>query len=391
MELSRQTKTNAAIAYFFLGPIFLLASRNPNFADPFVRSHAKAGTKAIFLYLIAFFAYSHYLATFLSFPVPFVPVTADRIASVAILALLFATLMRGMTRAHAGMPPAKTFEIPGFSGLETDLAPVGQLSETDRTLALMSFVPLFGVVVSARKPTVANVLGCRASSLFFTFYAFLWTSGADATLMAATLAYAVFFVTVGVTLFTAGKIPLESLLASIPSLEMLWSVVRALPEFLTQVVKASFGKSQELSFPKTLAALHARDVAFEAMMDKAFSESSFPFSPKLAAFPGVNLVFLPRLLSSSPYRYALAAGQGIAITAVYAALVFFYGFTNPYQICLLPAIALVLGNVEVRPFYRIPVLYELYSLVGVFTFGLMNRARKMKETSAKETSVSFKV
>ena len=42
MELSRQTKTNAAIAYFFLGPIFLLASRNPNFADPFVRSHAKA-------------------------------------------------------------------------------------------------------------------------------------------------------------------------------------------------------------------------------------------------------------------------------------------------------------------------------------------------------------
>ena len=103
--------------------------------------------------------------------------------------------------------------------------------------------------------------------------------------MAATLAYAVFFVTVGATLFTTGKIPLESLLASIPSLETLWSLVRALPEFLGQVVKAAFGKNQELSFPRTLAALHARDVAFEAAMDKAFSESTFPFSPKLAAFP----------------------------------------------------------------------------------------------------------
>lgn len=391
MELSRQTKTNAAIAYFFLGPIFLLASRNPNFADPFVRSHAKAGTKAVFFYLIAFFAYSHYLATYLSFSVPFLPVTADRLVSIAILALMFATLFRGTIRAHSGKLPAKTFEIPGFSGLETELAPVGQLSETERTLALMSFVPLLGVVISARKPTVANVLGCRAGSLFFTAYAFLWSSGADATLMAASLAYAVFFVTVGVSLFSLGKMPLESLISSIPSLEMLWSIVRALPEFFVKIVKAAFGKSEELSFPKTLAALHARDVAFEAMMDKAFSESSFPFSPKLAALPGANLVFLPRLLSSSPYRYALAAGQGIAITAVYAALVFFYGFANPYQICLLPAIALVLGNVEVRPFYRIPVLYELYSLVGVLTFGLMNRARKMKETSAKETSVSFKV
>lgn len=58
--------------------------------------------------------------------------------------------------------------------------------------------------------------------------------------MAATLAYAVFFVTVGVSLFSLGKMPLETLLASIPSLETLWSVVRAMPEFCVKVVKAAF-------------------------------------------------------------------------------------------------------------------------------------------------------
>jgi hypothetical protein len=115
MELSQKTKTNAAIAYFFLGPVFLLASKNPNFSDPFVRSHAKAASKAIAFYLSAFFAYAAFVSDYLSFPVPLFPVTADRIVSVTILALMFATLGRGMIRAHTGKLPAKTFETPLFS------------------------------------------------------------------------------------------------------------------------------------------------------------------------------------------------------------------------------------------------------------------------------------
>ncbi|MDQ1343605.1 MAG: hypothetical protein QG650_324 [Patescibacteria group bacterium] len=391
MELSRQTRTNAAIAYFFLGPIFLLASRNPHFADPFVRAHAKAGTKAVAFYLAAFFVYVKYLSGYLSFSLPFFPVTASRLASAAILALMFATLLRGTLRANAGKLPAGTFEFSGFSGWSSEVGLVGSLSETERTLALMSFVPLFGIVVAARKKTSANVLGCRAGSLFFTAYALLWMSGGDAVLMVATLAYAIFFVTVGVTLFSTGKIPFEPAVSAIPSLERLWTLVRTVPTFFIETLKATFGKTQELSFAKAFEKISARDRATEEAMDRSFAESSFPISPKLAALPGVNLLFLPRLLSASPYRYAIAAGQGIAITAVYAGLAFWYGFGNPYQIFLLPAIALVLGNVEVRPFYRIPVLYELYSLVGILSFGLVNRARKMKETSEKETSVSFKV
>lgn len=390
MELSRQIRTNAAIAYFFLGPIFLLAKRNPNFAEPFVRAHAKAGTKAVFVYLAAFFAYSHYLSGYLAFSLPFLPIPASRLVSAGILAIMFATLLRGTLRANSGKDPVGTFEFSGIEGFSEN-APVGTLSESERTLALMSFVPLFGIVVAVRKASPANVLGCRSGSLFFAAYAFFYVTGGDAVLMASTLAYAVFFMTVGVTLFGTGKIPFEPALSSIPSLERLWTAVRTVPTFLLETLKATFGNAQELSFSKTFAAVAARDRALEAFMDKSFSESSFPISPKLAALPGVNLLFLPRLFSASPYRFAVAAGQGIAITAVYAGLAFWYGFANAYQIFLLPAIALVLGNVEVRPFYRIPVLYELYSLVGVLTFGLVNRARKVKETSAKETSVSFKV
>lgn len=206
----------------------------------------------------------------------------------------------------------------------------------------MSFVPLFGIVISARKPSSANILGCRASSLFFAIYAIVWSSGGDASLMFLTLTYAIFFVTVGATLFSQGKIPFENVIATIPSLETLWTALRSVPRFLFESVKAAFGKISELSFVRVFTGLHARDEAFETVMDKAFSDDSFAFSPKLAALPVVNLIFLPRLLSSRPYRYAIAAGQGIAITFTYIALVYVFGFSNPYQIYLLPAIALVL-------------------------------------------------
>lgn len=390
MEISRQIRTNATIAYFFLGPILLLAKRNPNFAEPFVRSHAKAGSKAVLFYLAAFFAYSHYLSGYLSFPLPLVPVTADRLVSIGILALLFATLVRGASRAHAGKEAVGTFQFSFFGTFSEESGEIGHLSETDRSLVLASFVPVFGIMVASRKPSVATLLGCRAGSAFFALYAFLWISGGDAALMAASLAYAVFFVTVGASVFTAGTVPLEGFLRSIPSLGRLYVLARAVPVFVSETVSAVFGKRSELSFSATVSSIEARDRSFEKAME-SFTDSSFPLPPKLVAFPVVNLLFLPRLFSASPYRYALAAGQGVALTASYVALTYFFGFSNDYQIALLPAIALLLGNVENRPFLRIPALYELYSLVGILTFGLANRARKAKEISGKQTSVSFKV
>ncbi len=56
-EIPSRDRVNAAIAYFFLAPIFLLAKRNPNFAHPFVRSHAKSATKFILVFVVFFILY----------------------------------------------------------------------------------------------------------------------------------------------------------------------------------------------------------------------------------------------------------------------------------------------------------------------------------------------
>ncbi len=109
------------------------------------------------------------------------------------------------------------------------------------------------------------------------------------------------------------------------------------------------------------------------------------------AIPFANLVFLPSLCFAKSFRLVLAAGQGIAMTALLALSFYFYGFFAPETFVFLFPISLLLANTEGNPFYRIPVAYELYALVGILSFGLTDRARKVRSISEKEESVSYKV
>ncbi len=244
MDLSSKTRVNAAIAYFFLGPLFLAAKRNPSFADPFVRAHAAAASKAMVLYAVVFFGYSRFLSEYLAFSLPIFPISLDRIVSSAILALFVATLFRGAFRAYGGKKAASAFDMIGFFHVpdigSEGMTPSKSLSETDRTLAILSFIPIFGIVIAARKPSSETALGARAGSVFFLLYALSFVSSGDATLMALTLAYAVIFVTVAIFLVSFGKVPGFELLSNIPSLETVYRVVRTLPAFLHDVGSAVF-------------------------------------------------------------------------------------------------------------------------------------------------------
>lgn len=49
---SQTHKINAAISYFFLGPLFLLAKKNTPFAEKFVHDHAKKSSLILFVGII---------------------------------------------------------------------------------------------------------------------------------------------------------------------------------------------------------------------------------------------------------------------------------------------------------------------------------------------------
>lgn len=55
--MDEQTRINAAISYFFLGPLFLLARSGTPLADPYVKIHAKRASGYMLIGVIGYVIY----------------------------------------------------------------------------------------------------------------------------------------------------------------------------------------------------------------------------------------------------------------------------------------------------------------------------------------------
>ena len=86
--ISQKIRNNASISYFFLGWLFLLAKNNPNFADPFIREHAKIATKGHGVFFIIYFLYSHFLESMFSYSIPVIQITLDHCIQIIFFAAL---------------------------------------------------------------------------------------------------------------------------------------------------------------------------------------------------------------------------------------------------------------------------------------------------------------
>ncbi|HRI36624.1 MAG TPA: hypothetical protein PK765_06260 [bacterium] len=75
--LDPKTRTNALIAYFFLGWAFLLARGNPDFAHPYVRGHAKRATLIHAVFLISLVVVTWFINPYVRVHLSFLPIALD--------------------------------------------------------------------------------------------------------------------------------------------------------------------------------------------------------------------------------------------------------------------------------------------------------------------------
>jgi hypothetical protein len=104
--MDQKIKTNAFISYFFLGFLFLLAKNNPNFSDPFVRSHAKAATMlhtiCLFVVIGVFYGLSPLVS---NISLPFVLLRFDQALNSLVCIIVIIVLAIAAARALRGLPP----------------------------------------------------------------------------------------------------------------------------------------------------------------------------------------------------------------------------------------------------------------------------------------------
>lgn len=116
--ISQKVRNNASISYFFLGWLFLLAKNNPNFADPFIRQHAKIATKGHILFFIAYFFYSHFLSGFFSYSIPVIQITVDHGIDIAFFVILTLFIIRGVYKGQKNESVEEIADDSGFLSLD---------------------------------------------------------------------------------------------------------------------------------------------------------------------------------------------------------------------------------------------------------------------------------
>lgn len=388
--LSQKIRTNAMTAYFFLGWLFLI-SRNPNFSDPFVRLHARRATRGHVFFLALFLAYSHFLAHFFQYSLPIINITLDRVISLGVFGGLLLFVLSGAYSAQKG--EENTILSPlsdGIVGFQ-EWTFVGA-TEAERVKFFLSFVPFFGIFVARRHPNSIAIIGEKVGTWFALGYiAFLSFFSYDAIGTVLLFIYILGLTFVGVRCFFFDSLPIMQWIDRFPTIDEVWLILRTVPEYLFDVFRLVLGRLDRISFLDRIRAKTANDTVLTEKMEGYFTDAKFPLPRFLMFVPVVNLLFIPILILRRQSRYVLSIGQGMVITGLFLGIGFWFGFSSEYETFLIFPILLGIAAVDTAPFYRLPVVYELYALFNIATFGLLRNAQKVQDISAKNQSVNFKV
>ena len=387
--LSSQIRTNAAISYFFLGPLFLLARNNPDFSHEFVRLHAKKATYIYGILLAYFVGHSYIVKPLLAYTTEYVPFRLSSLVLIGVVGIVFGYLMLSAYRAFQGQHTLSAV-LDTDKNTNIDLTLPKTESEIVRTI--LAYVPGISLWIRNSFSSPMTELGVRISGLLGVLIILsLALSRGESAFYA--LVFLQILIVVGLAFHLAFHLSPEFLrfFTWIPSLDQIYALIRTVPRYLLDIVQAIIGKRTEISFTTRLQETHESDSRFESDLEAYCTERNSPFSPYLVYIPFINLIFISWFFAPGKYRYAFAVGQGIVLTILFALGMFVYGVYDQILILLMIPMILGLSAIVHRPFLRIPVLYEISWLISSLTFGLIRGTRSAQEKSKSVKEVSYKI
>lgn len=308
--ISQKVRNNASISYFFLGWLFLLAKNNPHYMDPFIRGHAKTATKGHVLFFIAYFFYSSFLSDFFSYSIPVIEITIDHAIRIAFFAMLTLFIVRGV---YAGQKNTSTESITkgnALFSLEGKTFQFSEASEAQKIVLLLSHIPFVGMIVAKRFPNTVTTTGSRISSIFGCIYIVVFASGGFNSLSMILLFVGIFLLlSIAARLFVYGSYTVPRFLERIPGIESLYRIARSIPPYLVEIMEMMFGKKDSISLLTHIKHTEETDGNIRASLQSYFTDETLPVKSFWIFIPFLNIIFLPKLMTSRTTRYVLAIGQ----------------------------------------------------------------------------------
>lgn len=333
--MNQKIINNALSAYFWMGALLLIPSKNQNISHPFVKSHAKMAVFLHVLFFINYMIFIHY-KLFSNITVPFIShPLSDTLATIFFL-ILFWFLLFGCFRAkhHQNFWKAEMAQITSSEWL-IEMKNTS-LNEEGKVTFILSYFPFIGYALSSKLASFNNqvLISNVKINFLFTFVnvvlLILWYGNLVSFLFLWYLIGAVFL---SLYLFTQEKIFIIHT-SKIPSIWEIYVHMKAvLKYFHTYFSKTNFIPYKDLFETQKEIEKSTKIHLEESIKDK--KTGKIPFF--LYYIPFINLIWLIDI--SSKYKYHVQNGL---ILTILSSLLWIWDM-NHLQIFLLFPIAYALG------------------------------------------------
>lgn len=332
MYSNEQSRINAVISYFFLGPFILFAKKDTPLGEQYVQAHAKEASKIIGIMLVVYIFY-FFIQKYINIGIPWLGINVATIVLATIVWVSLFYLARWAYYAYLWNTPGESpsWAMKQFSNIEVSWVYTVQ-SEEEKSRILASMIPFLGIWITKKYSLPIMIRGRVLGSLFAFLYIISLVFSSEVWLIPTVILILgiVLFVVEGIYLFLYNSFVSWNIIDKIPTYNEVESHIKAWAKSVIEFFRVSFGKEKTGSYTDHFEWFMVESQRHEAHPDKYFMPAW------LIWFPFWNVFTLPSLFIKKFYSYRGAVIEGLIITLIFC-FFFFYrnDYSSPYLLLLL--------------------------------------------------------
>lgn len=308
-----QTRINAAISYFFLGPFFLLSRKNSPFWEKFVQQHSKKATIIIFFMIITLSGIWIFRDILKYWIIGF-----DLYQIIFSVALIFFFLLL-IKWSYQAFEWIEAWKILSFSEIKWKNLEEKKFTEEEKIRIFMSFLPFVGDFLQ-KKYNINEIKTISKVSNFLLFLLFSsWYFGWNVNIFSSIIIifWIIIAISTLVNLISSSKFLNLKFYSKVPSYHEFKAFLISILIMTKEYILVAFGKEKKNNLKQVFQDFYQKYSETKNINQK------LPIYAKIVAIPVINLIFLPILFQKKYQEHKWNILQAIFLTILFVIIFWF--------------------------------------------------------------------
>lgn len=308
-----QTRINAAISYFFLGPFFLLSKKNSPFWEKFVQQHSKKATIIIFFMIITLSGIWIFRDILKYWIIGF-----DLYQIIFSVALIFFFLLL-IKWSYQAFEWIEAWKILSFSEIKWKNLEEKKFTEEEKIRIFMSFLPFVGDFLQ-KKYNINEIKTISKVSNFLLFLLFSsWYLGGNVNIFSSIIIifWIIIAISTLVNLISSSKFLNLKFYSKVPSYHEFKAFLISILIMTKEYILVAFGKEKKNNLKQVFQDFYQKYSEHKNINQK------LPIYAKIVAIPVINLIFLPILFQKKYQEHKWNILQAIFLTILFVIIFWF--------------------------------------------------------------------